>query len=218
MVLITLSSFLNAFVVNLSFYGARRPLPSCMRTVMFEFFAKILFMDSLVQPFKDKTISELTARLVGDRRTFLGVMPPINGDKGGRSASKWAPSDAMSPASEALLSGHQQNQTQQPGGQGGGGGQNQQQQSEGEHQQVMQLNVINYNLGELVDFIKSYRARVAEKDRKERVAKEWKAVSLIFDRIFFIVYLTAIITSLCVILPIITNPDVPEKPEAINQC
>ncbi|KAK3729542.1 hypothetical protein RRG08_044057 [Elysia crispata] len=31
MVLITLSSFLNTFVVNLSFYGARRPLPGCMR-------------------------------------------------------------------------------------------------------------------------------------------------------------------------------------------
>ncbi|KAK3729541.1 hypothetical protein RRG08_044056 [Elysia crispata] len=207
MVLITLSSFLNTFVVNLSFYGARRPLPGCMRKVVFELFGKILFMDSLVQPFKD------TSQLVGDTQRFMNVIPPVNGDKGSRAASKWAPADAMSPAGEALLSGHQQSQ-----GQGQGQGQCLSQQSENEHQQTMQLNVINYNLGELVDFIKSYLARVAEKDRKERVAKEWKAVSLIFDRIFFIVYLTTIITSLFVILPIITNPDVPPKTEAINQC
>ncbi|GFO18687.1 neuronal acetylcholine receptor subunit alpha-7 [Plakobranchus ocellatus] len=214
MILITLSSFLNAFVVNLSFYGARRPLPACMRTVMFEFFAKILFMDSLVKPFRDKTISELTSRLVGDKMPFLGMMPPVNGDKGGR-AAKWTHSDAMSPASEALLSGQSANQGQC---QGQGQCQSHIQQGENEHQQTLQLNVINYHLGELVDFIKSYRARVSEKDRKERVAKEWKAVSLIFDRIFFLIYLTTIITSLCVILPIITNPAVPPQEPAINQC
>ena len=183
------------------------PLAPCLQQVVFELFGKILFMDSLVQPFKD------TSQLVGDTQRFMNVIPPVNGDKGSRAASKWAPADAMSPAGEALLSGHQQSQ-----GQGQGQGQCLSQQSENEHQQTMQLNVINYNLGELVDFIKSYRARVAEKDRKERVAKEWKAVSLIFDRIFFIVYLTTIITSLFVILPIITNPDVPPKTEAINQC
>ncbi|XP_005094728.1 neuronal acetylcholine receptor subunit alpha-10 [Aplysia californica] len=180
MVLITLSSFLNAFVVNLSFFGARRPLPHCMRMVMFEFFAKILCMDSLVRPFRDKTISELTSRLCADRMPFLGMN--LNGDN----SSKWNKSDGRSSSAEGLLT------------------------AQGEpDQHFAQLNLINYQLGELMEFIKSYKGRITEKDRKDRVAREWKAVSLIFDRIFFLIYLTTIITSLCVVLPIITEPEIP---------
>lgn len=148
---------------------------------MFEFFAKILCMDSLVSPFRDKTISELTSRLVGDRMPFLGM--PLNGDKN----SKWVRSDAKRSSGESLLL-HSNQQ---------------------EHDlQLIELRHISSNLSELLDFLKAYKLRVTEKDRKERMAREWKAVSLIFDRIFFMIYLTAIITSLCIILPIITNPEI----------
>ncbi|XP_025103579.1 neuronal acetylcholine receptor subunit alpha-10-like isoform X1 [Pomacea canaliculata] len=50
MILITLSSFLNAFVVYMSFYGARRPVPRIMKKILFEFFGRILCMDNLVRP------------------------------------------------------------------------------------------------------------------------------------------------------------------------
>lgn len=75
----------------------------------------------------------------------------------------------------------------------------------GTDDQTSQLALINYHLSELMDFIKRYRERIAEKDRKEKTAKEWKAAGLIFDRIFFLIYLTAIVTSLCVVMPIITT-------------
>jgi hypothetical protein len=35
MILITLSSFLNAFVVYMSFYGPRRPVPVCIKRVSY---------------------------------------------------------------------------------------------------------------------------------------------------------------------------------------
>jgi nicotinic acetylcholine receptor len=71
--------------------------------------------------------------------------------------------------------------------------------------QNQQLIMINYHLTELMDFVKRFRERIYDRDRKESIAKEWKAASLVFDRIFFLVYLIAIITSLCVVLPIISH-------------
>ncbi|CAL1541775.1 unnamed protein product [Lymnaea stagnalis] len=180
MILITLSSFLNIIAVHFSFYGARRPLPHCLRMVMFEFFAKILCMDNLISPFRDKTISELTSRLVGDRVPFLGM--PLNGDK----SSKWVRSgEAISMEQPQAGAPPIENE-----------------------QQLAHLKVINNHMSELLDFIKMYKVRIANKDRKERVAQEWKALSLIFDRIFFYIYLAAIITSLCVIMPMITTPEI----------
>ncbi|KAH9498917.1 Neuronal acetylcholine receptor subunit alpha-10 [Bulinus truncatus] len=178
MILITLSSFLNIIAVHFSFYGPRRPLPHCLRMVMFEFFAKILCMDSLVSQFRDKTISELTSRLLGDRVPFLGM--PLNGDK----SSKWVISGDALPSSE-------QGQMNVPG--------------LDNEQQIVQLKMINTHLTDLMDFIKMYKTRTTNKDRKDRLAQEWKALSLIFDRIFFWIYVAAIITSMCVILPMITH-------------
>jgi len=68
-----------------------------------------------------------------------------------------------------------------------------------------QLAEINVKVNEIRNFIKIYKERLEEKDRKERVAKEWKALALVFDRIFFIIYLSTITVSLTVVLPIIFN-------------
>lgn len=145
---------------------------------MFEFFAKVLCMDNLVSQFRDKTITELTSRLAGDRVPFLGM--PLNGDK----SSKWVRGgDAISST------------TEQPPPQ-----------IENE-QQTIQLKVINHHMTELMDFVKIYMARLTNKDKKDRVAQEWKALSLIFDRIFFFMYLTTIITSLCIFMPMIMKPE-----------
>ena len=143
--------------------------------VMFEYLAKVLCMDNLVRPFRDKTISELTNRLVQpDRMPFLG-MTGLNGGDGKPERTVESVLNT-SPGSDLTNDAH-----------------------------FAQLSLINYQLGELMEFVKSYKARITEKDRKDRVAREWKAAALIFDRIFFLVYLTTIVTSLCVVLPIITK-------------
>lgn len=66
-----------------------------------------------------------------------------------------------------------------------------------------QLAEIDLKLTDIRDFISIYSDRLTEKDRKEKTAKEWKAVGLIFDRIFFWIFLLTICTSLTVVLSII---------------
>nr|KAG5703155.1 hypothetical protein BaRGS_027320 [Batillaria attramentaria] len=135
-------------------------------------------MENLVRPYTDPPVppgQSSTSRLAQQECTrFLGV----NGDGSG---SKWV-SDARA-STEILV---HINRT--------GSGDD----------QSSQLALINYHLSELMDFVRRYKERLAEKDRRERMAKEWKAAGLVFDRIFFLVYLIAIATSLCVLMPIIT--------------
>lgn len=62
---------------------------------------------------------------------------------------------------------------------------------------------IEVKLAELRTFLREQRQRNEEKDRKELVAKHWKAMSLICDRIFFFVYLVIIVGSLAYTLPVL---------------
>ena len=64
---------------------------------------------------------------------------------------------------------------------------------------------IDMKLFELRAFIRDQRQRMDEKDRKEILAKHWKAVALISDRIFFVVYLIIIVVSLSYTLPVLTS-------------
>ena len=153
--------------------------------VLFGFFGRLLCMDNLVRPYVENSSQSCTGtpgagtgvagRLPQQECTrFLGV----NGDS---SRSKWA-SDSRA-STEILVHINR-----------AGSG----------DEQMNQLALINYHLTELMDFVKCYKERLAEKDRRDRMAKEWKAAGLVFDRIFFLVYLIAIVTSLCVLMPIIT--------------
>ncbi|KAL8563805.1 hypothetical protein ACOMHN_058663 [Nucella lapillus] len=62
---------------------------------------------------------------------------------------------------------------------------------------------IDLKLFELRAFIRDQRQRMDEKDRKELLAKHWKAVALISDRIFFVIYLIIITGSLGYTLPML---------------
>ena len=66
-----------------------------------------------------------------------------------------------------------------------------------------QLAEIDAKLLEIREYMVAYKERLDEKDRKEKIGKEWKAIGLIFDRIFFWIYLLTIITSLSVVLSFI---------------
>ncbi|XP_033748941.1 neuronal acetylcholine receptor subunit alpha-6-like isoform X3 [Pecten maximus] len=164
MVLITLSSFLNVFVVNISFIGARAAVPYMLKRVMFSFVARVVCMEKLVLPFKDD--GQVTCP--PSRRCMIG-----NGE------NKWAPPNNWRGSSE-MTANAQTETVQNP-----------------------QLAEIHAKLNEIRNFIKMYKERLEEKDRKEKMAKEWKALALVFDRIFFIIYISTITVSLCVVLPII---------------
>lgn len=66
-----------------------------------------------------------------------------------------------------------------------------------------QLAQIHNKLVDVRNCLKLHKDRLEERDRKEKVTKEWKALALVFDRIFFIIYLTTIVVSLSVVIPFI---------------
>lgn len=74
---------------------------------------------------------------------------------------------------------------------------------------------IDTKLCELRDFLRQHRERVVERDRKELTAKEWKALAIILDRVFFYIYLLTIVTSICTVFPILTYQK-PFEPIALH--
>lgn len=66
-----------------------------------------------------------------------------------------------------------------------------------------QLAEIDSKLNCIRQFLAYYRERLEIKDKNEKIAKEWKAVGLIFDRLFFWIYLMTILVSLTVVLAVI---------------
>lgn len=172
MVLITMSSFLCVFVVNMSVTGTRYPvhLPKTLKKVMFSYIARALCMDNIVKPFMED--GHVTCPTTS--RRYMGV----NGD-GSKFTNDWKGS------SETLITVQKDSSNE--------------------------LAVIHTKVNEIRNFIKLYKERLEEKDRKEKIAKEWKVLALIFDRIFFIIYITTIIVSLMVVLPIIFDSDIEEK-------
>lgn len=68
-----------------------------------------------------------------------------------------------------------------------------------------QLAEIDSKLNEIREFLNFYKDRLDNKDKAERIAKEWKALGLIFDRLFFWIYLVTILVSLTLMLSLITQ-------------
>ncbi|XP_071128335.1 neuronal acetylcholine receptor subunit alpha-10-like isoform X1 [Mytilus edulis] len=160
MVLITLSSFLNVFVVNMTFFGARAPVPYALKRIMFTWVARMLCMENLVLPFMNE--GEMAC---ASKPHFMGV----------NSDNKW--SNDWRGSNECLLT-VQKDITDN-------------------HTQLAQL---HSKVAEIRNFLKLYKERLEEKDRKEKVTREWKALALVFDRIFFIIYFTTIVVSLSIVI------------------
>ncbi|XP_041363747.1 neuronal acetylcholine receptor subunit alpha-10-like [Gigantopelta aegis] len=77
--------------------------------------------------------------------------------------------------------------------------------------QLGHLTAIDTKLCEIREFINILKGRIQAKDRRETLIKEWKAIGLILDRIFFVFYLLFIVSCLVVILPMLTYTKVPEN-------
>ncbi|XP_071106607.1 neuronal acetylcholine receptor subunit alpha-10-like isoform X1 [Haliotis cracherodii] len=177
MVIITMSSFLNVLVVNLAAYGQRANLPAPAKSVLFDVCAKVLLMNDLVRPFKPDSSKPAT----------------IVKDKLGEIDNKW--SDDPMASTEVLVHLQKDSNLAPPPGPPVD---NTLRQSTG------LLVAIDTKLSDLRDFIQGHKQRLSDKDKRERLVKEWKAIALILDRIFFVIYFGIIVASLAVIIPIIT--------------
>ncbi|KAK3750137.1 hypothetical protein RRG08_045665 [Elysia crispata] len=60
-------------------------------------------------------------------------------------------------------------------------------------------------LTDLRDFMRLQKMRLLERDQRENIARQWKAMALLLDRIFFLVYLVVIVASLSYTIPTLTS-------------
>lgn len=61
--------------------------------------------------------------------------------------------------------------------------------------------VIESEVREIKQMLKSFMTKVHQRDAKDRIAQEWRLVALTLDRLFFFVYLATILISLVAIFP-----------------
>ncbi|CAL1539684.1 unnamed protein product [Lymnaea stagnalis] len=163
MILITLSSFLNVLIVDLTTHGQRTTTPPKIRKFFFNYLARCLRMNDLVKPFVTVTPKSRTPKE----------------DLGKIEEKTWT--HEVDRSNEALFA-LQRDPTQCAG----------------------PMAEIEHKLGELREFMRQQKVRLDERDKKESIAKQWKAVALILDRIFFFVYLIIIFASLSYTLPVLT--------------
>ncbi|XP_059175766.1 neuronal acetylcholine receptor subunit beta-3-like [Physella acuta] len=164
MILITLSSFLNVLIVDLTTHGQRTTAPPKVSKFFFNYLAKCLMMEDLVRPFISAKPKSRTPK----------------DDIGKIEEKTWK--HELDGSNEAIVS-LQRDQTSQC---------------------VGPLAEIEHKLGELREFMKLQKQRIEDRDKKDNIAKQWKAVALILDRIFFFLYLLLIFASLSYTLPVLT--------------
>ncbi|KAL3876547.1 hypothetical protein ACJMK2_034388 [Sinanodonta woodiana] len=178
MIMITLSTFFSAVVVNLYFHGARSVLPDSIRKIMTQYVARIFCMhDQVVDPQtkhqteskhgivlnnRDKVHSELPHDTTGyfEMQTDDPCKGLLNGNV---SVSKMEQNnqDTSTPANETNRINSQ----------------------------------LEKDVKEIKSFMKTVMDKTAKKEATEKIAREWKFVSLILDRLFFFMYLLITVVS-----------------------
>ncbi|GFS06732.1 neuronal acetylcholine receptor subunit alpha-7 [Elysia marginata] len=166
MILITLSSFLNVLIVDLTTHGLRTASPPRFSKFFFSYLAKCLLMEDLVRPFKSVPSKSRC---------------PKDGNLGRLEDNKWKHESGGS--NEAIVQMQREQISECDG----------------------VLKEIELKLTELRDFMRVQKMRLLERDQRESIARQWKAVALLLDRIFFIVYLVVIVASLSYTLPTLTS-------------
>ncbi|CAG5131976.1 unnamed protein product, partial [Candidula unifasciata] len=170
MILITLSSFLNVLIVDLTTHGMRASALPKLRHFFFNHLAKYLLMDDLVRPFKASAAKTRT---------------PRDGETGKIEDNKCGQQTDVS--TEAVVS-TQPEHINQP-----------------LNEDTSIFGDIAAKLEELREFMRFQKLRLKERDEKENIAKQWKAVALLLDRVFFVIYLVVIAASVIYTLHVLTD-------------
>jgi len=64
---------------------------------------------------------------------------------------------------------------------------------------MTEMKRISVQIREIKRVLRSFMIKLQSRDAKEKVSLEWRLVALSIDRLFFVVYVTTIITSILVI-------------------
>lgn len=202
MILITLSTFLSVIVVNLYFHGSRSRVPPIIKKVMVEFFGRMLCMRT--QLLSKEELLELTKRnhqvkkSSKDRKNVHEFKYDKVGTYEMQTEENWlrsrnpTSSSAMSPpvvngttmmsAESAMATVSELEASAQSG-------------------PWQAINSLEGDVKEIRRHLQEMTDKVSEKEAGDIIAREWKHVALVLDRIFFFLYLFCIIASIMFIFP-----------------
>ncbi|KAK3601914.1 hypothetical protein CHS0354_041853 [Potamilus streckersoni] len=178
MIMITLSTFFSAVVVNLYFHGARSVLPDIIRKIMIQYVARIFCMhDQIVEPHAKHQTESKHGIVLNNRDKVHSELPH---DKTG-----YFEMQTDDPC-KGLLNGNASVS-------------NMEQKCQDTSSSAYEIHRSNFQLekdvNEIKSFMKIVMAKTAKKEATEKIAREWKFVSFILDRLFFFTYLVIIVVS-----------------------
>ncbi|XP_033748876.1 neuronal acetylcholine receptor subunit alpha-5-like isoform X1 [Pecten maximus] len=166
MVLITLSTFLSVIVVNLYFRGSRTEVPRIVKKVFVDILACLMCM-------KDQ---------IRENPKLKNQGQVITKDKNCK-YDKVGYFEMQTEESWKCLSNGTSGLNNDP---------------ESQPQTALQstINGLESDVREIKIHLRQLYERTVQRELKEKTAKEWRVVALVLDRLFFFVYLTAIVVSI----------------------
>ncbi|XP_048761271.1 neuronal acetylcholine receptor subunit alpha-10-like isoform X2 [Ostrea edulis] len=179
MIMITLSTFLSVVIVNLYFRGSKSRVPRPIKTIMVDYIAKIMCMHDQVTA--NNNPGQESFRIVrGGNKKEKNVKYDKVGYFEMQAESSWKEQPNGTLHNDQANSGEQDKMEMSTSFSG-------------------HFDNMSSDVKEIKAYLKKMIDKVADKDAKEVIAREWRIVALVLDRLFFFLYFLSIIISVCVV-------------------
>ncbi|XP_052689550.1 neuronal acetylcholine receptor subunit alpha-10-like isoform X1 [Crassostrea angulata] len=180
MIMITLSTFLSVVIVNLYFRGWKSRVPRPIKMIMVDYIARIMCMHDQVKTNK-KPCTETIRVGKGINKKDKNMKYDKVGYYEMQAENSW-----REQANGVLLNNEHTNCVDQ-------------EKTEMSNSLSGHFDNMSSDVKEIKAYLKKMLDRVADKEAKEVIAREWRIVALVLDRLFFFLYLLAIAISVCVV-------------------
>ncbi|XP_013418084.1 neuronal acetylcholine receptor subunit alpha-5 isoform X2 [Lingula anatina] len=178
MILITLSTFLSTIVINLYFRGAkRRKAPNWLKRVMLDGFAKIMCMTDETYHVDQRGAPKMEGvKLINNKEKKKNKVPELKYNK-----------YQMCECGVSMQNNSSSNNTGDW--------------SNPPDKSPVNITALESEIRDIRRCARSFMNRIAEKDANTKKCEEWRVIALVLDRLFFYMYLIAIVVSICAIFP-----------------
>ncbi|XP_061175302.1 neuronal acetylcholine receptor subunit alpha-10-like isoform X1 [Saccostrea echinata] len=179
MIMITLSTFLSVVIVNLYFRGSKSRVPRPIKTIMVDYIARIMCMHEQVKTKKKSGQESNGIVRGGNRRDKNGKYDKV-GYYEMQAENSWKEQP------NGLLNNEHANFCEQD-------------KTEMSTSLSGHFDTMSSDVKEIKTYLKKMIDKITDKDAKEVIAREWRIVALVLDRLFFFLYFFAIVISVCAV-------------------
>ncbi|XP_050394708.1 neuronal acetylcholine receptor subunit beta-3 isoform X2 [Patella vulgata] len=176
MILITLSTLLSVVVVNMYFRGSRTRVPRIFKSCMMEVFARVFCMrNQLVDENLEKNTNAFVAYNNKDKNKHSEFKYDRVGCFEMQTEESWR---VLTNGTPQVLNTDPENPFERPFS-----------------TLPRAISNLEKEIKDIKDYLKVIVDKSQDKEAKEKAAREWKNVALVLDRLFFFLYLIAMMAS-----------------------